>query len=33
MRLLVNENIPLSAVEALRRCGHEVRMFLNKFHV
>lgn len=24
MRLLANENIPLSAVEALRRCGHDV---------
>ena len=24
MRLLANENIPLSAVEALRACGHDV---------
>lgn len=24
MRLLANENIPLSAVEALRDCGHDV---------
>ena len=30
MRLLANENIPLSAVEALRSCGHDVMWIREK---